>query len=34
MQMTFEEMLKAVNGEVIVQGIENTFNKLCIDTRK
>ena len=34
MQMTFEEMLKAVNGEVIVQGTENTFNKLCIDTRK
>ena len=34
MQMTFEEMLKAVNGEVIVQGTENIFNKLCIDTRK
>ena len=34
MQMTFEEMLKAVNGEVIVQGTENTFNNLCIDTRK
>lgn len=34
MQITFNEMLKAIDGEVIVQEKEIKFNKLCIDTRK
>ena len=34
MQITFNEMLKAMDGEVIVQGKEIKFNKICIDTRK
>ena len=34
MQITFNEMLKAMDGEVVVQGQEIKFNKLCIDTRK
>ena len=34
MEMTFKEMLNAIEGEVIVQKEEINFNKLCIDTRK
>ena len=34
MEMTFKEMLNAIDGEVIVQKEEANFNKLCIDTRK
>ena len=34
MEMTFKEMLNAIDGEVIVQKEEINFNKLCIDTRK
>ena len=34
MEMTFKEMLNAIDGEVIVQKEESNFNKLCIDTRK
>ena len=33
MQITFNEMLKAMDGEVIEQGKEIKFNKICIDTR-
>lgn len=34
MEMTFDELLNAVDGEVIVKGNNINFNKLCIDTRK
>lgn len=34
MEMTFKEMLNAIDGEVIVKKEEINFNKLCIDTRK
>lgn len=34
MEMTFKEMLNAIEGEVIIQKEEINFNKLCIDTRK
>ena len=34
MEMTFKEMLNAIDGEVIVQKEEINFNNLCIDTRK
>ncbi|WP_195987813.1 UDP-N-acetylmuramoyl-tripeptide--D-alanyl-D-alanine ligase [Clostridium sp. D53t1_180928_C8] len=34
MEMTFKEMLNAIDGEVIVQKEVANFNKLCIDTRK
>ena len=34
MEMTFEELLNAIDGEVIVKGNNINFNKLCIDTRK
>ena len=33
MELSFKEILKAIDGEVIVEGKE-TFNRLCIDTRK
>ncbi|MBQ5696458.1 MAG: UDP-N-acetylmuramoyl-tripeptide--D-alanyl-D-alanine ligase [Clostridium sp.] len=34
MEMTFDELLNAIDGEVIVKGNTSNFNKLCIDTRK
>lgn len=34
MEMTFDELLNAIDGEVIVKGNNSNFNKLCIDTRK
>lgn len=34
MEMTFDELLNAIDGEVIVKGNNINFNKLCIDTRK
>ncbi|MGG7143691.1 UDP-N-acetylmuramoyl-tripeptide--D-alanyl-D-alanine ligase [Clostridium nigeriense] len=33
MELSFKELLKAIDGEVIVEG-KKTFNRLCIDTRK
>ena len=33
MELSFKEILEAIDGEVIVEGKE-TFNRLCIDTRK
>ncbi len=34
MEMTFNEMLNAIDGEVIIKSEDVSFNKLCIDTRK
>lgn len=34
MEMTFNEMLNAIYGEVIIKSEDVSFNKLCIDTRK
>ena len=34
MEITFKEMLEAIDGEVIIQKEEINFNKICIDTRK
>lgn len=34
MEMTFNEILNAIDGEVIIKSEDVSFNKLCIDTRK
>lgn len=34
MEITFKEMLEAIDGEVIIQKENVNFNKICIDTRK
>lgn len=34
MEITFKEMLEAIDGEVIIQKDDVNFNKICIDTRK
>ena len=34
MEITFKEMLEAIDGEVIIQKEEINFNKISIDTRK
>lgn len=34
MELTFLELLEAINGEVIVNNKNNEFNSICIDTRK
>lgn len=34
MEMTFNEMLNSIDGEVIIKSEDVSFNKLCIDTRK
>ena len=34
MELTFLELVKAINGEVLVDSKNNNFNSLCIDTRK
>ncbi|MBE6047443.1 MAG: UDP-N-acetylmuramoyl-tripeptide--D-alanyl-D-alanine ligase, partial [Clostridium sp.] len=34
MELTFKELLEAVNGKVIVDSNEKKFNNICTDTRK
>lgn len=34
MELTFLEIVKAINGEILVDSKNNNFNSLCIDTRK
>lgn len=34
MELTFLELIEAINGEVLVDNKNNNFNSLCIDTRK
>ncbi|MGL5086185.1 MAG: UDP-N-acetylmuramoyl-tripeptide--D-alanyl-D-alanine ligase [Clostridium sp.] len=34
MELTFLELIEAINGEVIVNSNDNEFNSICIDTRK
>lgn len=34
MELTFLELIEAVNGEVIINNNKNEFNSICIDTRK
>lgn len=33
MELSFKEIVEAINGKVVVRGREN-FNNVCIDTRK
>lgn len=34
MELTFLEIIEAINGEVLINSNNNNFNSLCIDTRK
>ena len=34
MELNFLEIVKAINGEILVDSKNNNFNSLCIDTRK
>lgn len=34
MELTFLEIVEAINGEILVNSNNNNFNSLCIDTRK
>ncbi|MGL5352369.1 MAG: Mur ligase domain-containing protein, partial [Clostridium sp.] len=34
MELTFLELLEAINGKVIINNENNEFNSICIDTRK
>lgn len=34
MELTFLELIEAIDGEVLVDSKNNSFNSLCIDTRK
>ncbi|MDD6795262.1 MAG: UDP-N-acetylmuramoyl-tripeptide--D-alanyl-D-alanine ligase [Clostridiaceae bacterium] len=34
MELTFDELIKAIDGKIITEGKEKNFNNLCTDTRK